>query len=565
MHAKIAGLMLGAGLLVACAGPRSTPAPVAVSTQVAIPASAVPGITLVGRVVTMNDRDEVLPAAKLWIRGGRIAAIARQGEELPVESRGARVIDTGGSIYPGLIDIHNHPEYAVFPLMPVPKPPYEDRYQWRNYDTNYQLRISRPSDALSRDDFYGLGTDVGRYGEAMALAGGTTTLQGGGSGAKLKDGVAYGERYFRKYAEPGCLARNVETENEVNPANSWVDLPGDLPKWNKLVAESQKGPIIVHLAEGKPSRRMTNEFVYAQNSGLMGANFVAVHGVGLKREHFDAMAKAKAKLVWSPLSNFLLYGMTAEVAAAREAGVAISLAPDWAPSGSKSVLGELKVADRVNRHAMGNVFNDADLVRMVTRNPAAALGWQDALGQIAPGFLADLIIVDDRAADAFRNLIETTESRIRATVVRGEALYGDRDLVAAMRGAEAGLEALTLFGKRPKVLAFGCSGVPSTSFADTVSRLTAALRFDAAATQRFMTPEAIAKAFSGEACKSESRPAMPPTANDAERMMRCQFKLPFEPTPLMGLVAEGDADYWKRLQANPNLPDYLKRLNEDYR
>jgi hypothetical protein len=27
----------------------------------------------------------------------------------------------------------------------------------------------------------------------------------------------------------------------------------------------------------------------------------------------------------------------------------ISLAPDWSPSGSKSVLGELKIADVVNR------------------------------------------------------------------------------------------------------------------------------------------------------------------------------------------------------------------------
>ena len=85
-------------------------------------------------------------------------------------------------------------------------------------------------------------------------------------------------------------------------------------------------------------------------SGLVGPELIAIHGVGLTEAQFKDMAARGAKLVWSPLSNFLLYGKTANVAAARAAGVSISLAPDWAPSGSKSVLGELKVADLVNRH-----------------------------------------------------------------------------------------------------------------------------------------------------------------------------------------------------------------------
>jgi hypothetical protein len=44
-----------------------------------------------------------------------------------------------------------------------------------------------------------------------------------------------------------------------------------------------------------------------------------------------------------------------------------------APSGTKSLLGELKVADLYNRSALGGLFSDLDLCRMVTSNPADAL------------------------------------------------------------------------------------------------------------------------------------------------------------------------------------------------
>ena len=44
------------------------------------------------------------------------------------------------------------------------------------------------------------------------------------------------------------------------------------------------------------------------------------------------------------MSNLLLYGATSRVKSARENGVRIGLGSDWAVSGSKNLLGELKVA-----------------------------------------------------------------------------------------------------------------------------------------------------------------------------------------------------------------------------
>ena len=48
-------------------------------------------------------------------------------------------------------------------------------------------------------------------------------------------------------------------------------------------------------------------------------------------------------IAWSPFSNLWLYGETTDVPAARDAGIKVCLGSDWAPSGTKHVLGELKV------------------------------------------------------------------------------------------------------------------------------------------------------------------------------------------------------------------------------
>ena len=56
----------------------------------------------------------------------------------------------------------------------------------------------------------------------------------------------------------------------------------------------------------------------------------------------------------------------------------ISLAPDWAPSGSKSVLGELKVADLVNRQALQGfsaIRNWCAWSLAILRRPWAGNAW----------------------------------------------------------------------------------------------------------------------------------------------------------------------------------------------
>ena len=514
------------------------------------------GVVLVGKVVTMNDAGDVLPNARVWLAAGKIKAIARAGEALPEGAKDAPVVDSKGVIYPSIIDLHNHPEYAIYPLMPINRK-YRDRYEWRWYDDVYNKRITYPQEVLTRPHYLDLGMEIGRYGEYKALAGGTTSLQGG--------------RTNLTYSKEECLVRNIENSPvESRLASSRVDIGRSAKEWTAMQVERTKGPLVVHLAEG-PSTRMASEFYAIKDSNLLGPELIAIHGVGLTPPQLLEMAGVGAKLVWSPLSNFMLYGKTANVEVAKRAGLSISLAPDWAPSGSKSSLGELKVADLVNKHALKGLFTDRDLVEMVTRNPAAAMGWAQRLGRISEGFLGDVLVVDDRDEDPYRNLINAIEENIQLVFVRGEPLYGDTALLTLARGTASDIETTASFnkgkrGERTKAITPNCPGteLAPLSVAETKARIQQGLKFDAIQFAAKLTPEQVAKDFA-QCSINESVDATKVSAADAKRVLACRFGLPFEKTRLSPLTTNEDPEFMSRLMRNPNLPKYLRGLPAYYR
>ena len=543
------------------------------------------GLVLVGKVVTMNDAGDVLLNARVWVADGKIMAIAKEGESLPDAASDAVVIDSQGVIYPGMIDLHNHPDYAFYPLLPINKK-YRDRYEWRRYDESYEKRIEFAQELMTRAYYFDLGLEVSRYGEYKALAGGTTSIQGGGAinrglvpgkygnDQELPGGSPplYGTYVSAVNAREECLARNIEFSRvEPRVVTSRVDIGSNAREWAAMKAELAKGPLIIHLAEGT-STRMEAEFRNIKASDLLGPGLIAIHGVGLTDAQLGEMAKVGAKLVWSPLSNFMLYGKTANVEAAKRAGLSISLAPDWAPSGSKSVLGELKVADLVNKHALNGLFSDRDLVDMVTRNPAAAMDWSKRLGQIGEGYLADLIVVDQKLADPYRNLIAAIEENIQMVVVRGEPLYGDAALMQTARGELNDVETTSTFrnrGKsRHKAMTPNCpgTGLPVMSVAETRARLQEGLTFAPAYVARKVSSEQMGKDFSENLPRcGAAKPSDPATAADAKRMLSCRFAIPFETTTVSPLTTNEDPQFFSRLMKNPNLPKYLRALPDYYK
>jgi len=458
------------------------------------------GIVLHGTVVTMDAAGTVLRNGNVLVRSGKIVATwvgATPPQGTPIGD--AIQIDLGskGLVFPGLINLHNHPTYDMLELWPSPSShvepslgrplgtePYANRYQWNGMmawstqPPEFRRLVDTPQSLLNSPIGLNLYPEVGKYAEVKAILGGETAFQGGPLDPRVDN----------------ILIRNV---NDVNFGRDRIEsrvqsidgLAG--AELSNLLGRIQNGQVdawIVHLAEGvRDSQRRAGdtfssrgEFVALASKGLLTDATVIIHGNGLEADDFAAMRAAPsirldgtgdglgAKLVWSPLTNLLLYGQTALVYNALKAGVVISLGTDWSPSGSRNLLDELKIADITLRDARllgadrdlveslsitgkagdareaAEIALDKLLVEMVTTNPAKTLRWAQEVGSIEPGKFADLLLItkpnrpsaEDLTNSPYRNLIDATEQDVRLVLVNGEPLAGDVEIMNKLKPAD---------------------------------------------------------------------------------------------------------------------------------
>lgn len=385
-----------------------------------------PTFILHGRIVTMEAEDNIIADGYLAVKEGIIAAITDDINNLPEEFAGEKLIETEGTIYPGLIDLHNHFVYNVLPLWVVPKR-YDNRSQWPSH-TEYKSGVSKPiKQALAK---YSVSSKaLVRYVEAKALISGTTTGQG------MRTQVKGGSKMFQ-----GALRFAEEPGNEnLLPAGSMVpDLittgstaAERIESFRRALENENRGAYFYHLSEGIDARARQH-FFNLQENDLIQQKLVGIHSLGLHSEDLAELKKKGAKVVWSPFSNQLLYGQTMDLKTLKASGVLFSLGCDWSPSGSKNMLQELKVAWHTNKE-QDEVFSAFELIQSVTSNAAAVTGWQDYLGTLTEGKLADLLVLSGTEEDPYMQLIKAVEKDVALVIVDGIPRYGDLDFMKKLR------------------------------------------------------------------------------------------------------------------------------------
>ena len=93
------------------------------------PAAVALTLALRGRLVTMDDASSVVPDGIVYVRGNAIVAAQPASLPPPAGFEAVPVTVTGGTIYPGLIELHNHLSYDALPLWNVPQK-FTNRDQW---------------------------------------------------------------------------------------------------------------------------------------------------------------------------------------------------------------------------------------------------------------------------------------------------------------------------------------------------------------------------------------------------------------------------------------------------
>ncbi|MBN1551842.1 amidohydrolase family protein [bacterium] len=365
----------------------------------------IPHYALGGTVITMNDSRDIIEDAYIEIKGDRIVDITT---EMPT---GITVVETGGLIFPGLIDAHNHPVYNCLDFIPFTTT-FTERYEWQASALYDQFK----------DQYYGIrnyggsyaqATNIWKLAETRALCAGTTMIQGYNCNGDSNNDIAH----------QGMIINNAERWPSKAFSNTFP-LGESQSYWQNL-ANQYYNRFVIHLSEGFSAAAL-QEFYTWQSWGMLDWRTAIIHAVCYGTAEWNAMANANAHLIWSPKTNWVLYETTADVPGALDAGVNVALAPDWTESGMPNMLAEMKFANEVNEALWEGQITPIQFAEFVTRNAAYAMGVQDWTGQIALNYQADIMVIPGSSSEPYQSLLNANPEDVNLTIVSGRPMYGDQ-------------------------------------------------------------------------------------------------------------------------------------------
>ena len=302
-------------------------------------------LILAGRIVPLSRDPAVAPTESASFRGrvyvgddGRIAAIRRSRQTAPPGFGNAVTIDVGTSlIVPGLDRHAQSPGLRTVTALgggrahTTFRPPQHlagaTRYAAEVTWPAYAYIVAAPEELLA-------------YAEVRALIGGTTSIQGSPPSNRPLD---------------GWLIRNIEDETlggtlDGTPrARLDPDAEGRRPSAPRRPDDAPAPTFIYHCAEGQRGSIVAREFEAARMAGCLQPQ--------LRRDpHQRARPAGYAAGLPSPAPSCgrrsPTCGSTARPSTSttvRAHGITLCLGSDWGPSGTRNVLGELKVAAVVSR------------------------------------------------------------------------------------------------------------------------------------------------------------------------------------------------------------------------
>lgn len=400
---------------------------------------------------------ETIADGALVVEDGRIACAGRVCA-LP---EGYAVIETSGVILPGLVDPHNHADWNVHSTASwVPaRAVYENRYQWQSkVEQSYQdLKDAHYALADSTGDPSGVGFRELMYlrGDVQALMGGVTTIQGGYRGAGKA--LARSTEQDGRFRTPSACS-TVFPLCDLDPARAGSkECPRGPSQYHRdcfFGAASPSARLVVHLAEGTDAASAAEYQALADlfPAGLPDDRLTVIHGLGLSSAAWADLAQRRGYLVWSPSSNVKLYGRSLRPADL-PSGLRVALGPDWALSGSKTQLQEIRYAAGLPAGTVpvpsGSTL-ERELALMATERSAEAVGLGGVVGRLAKDYRADVLVLrpaPERASpDPYKSLAAARESDVALVLVDGVVLYGDGDLVARFSPPPASCAAVSPCG-----------------------------------------------------------------------------------------------------------------------
>jgi cytosine/adenosine deaminase-related metal-dependent hydrolase len=183
---------------------------------------------------------------------------------------------------------------------------------------------------------------------------------------------------------------------------------------------------------------------YLGHVGLTGPRLCLAHCVWVDGADVDRLASADVKVLHCPGSNLKLGSGLAPVAELRRRGISVSLGADGGACNNRlDMFAEMRLAATLQAVRLGpGTLTARDAVWMATREGARAIGRADQLGQLAPGFLADVVVLGPDAPhlqpphDPYSAVVYAAQPSDVVLTVVGGRIVAERGALATLdRGA----------------------------------------------------------------------------------------------------------------------------------
>ena len=410
-----------------------------------------------GTVLTVDDAGTVHFPGHVVIDADRITA-AGEGAYPGEVPAGAEVIDASGMVVmPGLVDLHYHTAIGKgfcdhLPLLESLEQFWYPSIRALDPETAYWAALNSYLESIkcgvtTVNDMYRQLGSLGRAAEEIGIR------------AVLSNDVALPEH------ELDTLQDNQDSYDAVHGLGGgrvqvWVGIewlplasPGLLRDARALAGELGTG-IHVHLneslgeVENSRARFGQRPAEVAYDAGLLGPDCVAAHCVWLTDHEIGLMRETGTHISHNPSSNAKLGNGIARLPEMLAAGINVGLGHDAAESSNSCDLFDvMKFASLVHRASRGDasLLQAPDVVRMATRNGAAALGHET--GELSAGKKADVILVDTRSAmftpllpgdpaQLYSHLVFAADgSAVDTTIVDGQILMRGREITTVDEAA----------------------------------------------------------------------------------------------------------------------------------
>lgn len=347
--------------------------------------------------------------AAVMIDEGTVEAVSSRTSTAITASGGA--IDLSGYLlFPGLINAHDHLEFALFPKLG--RGPYQNAEQWaQDIQQNDAEMIALHRSVPKRTRLW--------WGGIRNLLSGVTTVCHHNPVSPFLLEQDFPVRVISNFGWEHSLvfAEDVKAAYDNTP---------------------ESHPFIIHVAEGI-DEGASAELRTLDELGVLDQRTVIVHGLALDKDGVELLNTRGSSLITCPSSNHFLFG-SALSQEALDSIARLSLGSDSSLTATGDLLDEVRFA------AEKCALTPQRLYSLVTDSPASLLRLSGG-GAIRPGYPADLIAVRDRDGGPAEILCSLSANDIELVLLAGRVQLASESIFEKLSQRDReGLEPLSIDG-----------------------------------------------------------------------------------------------------------------------